>query len=417
MKYNKSLFLVLLFSLGAVTACGKGGEEPAPFNPGATDVVIPDVNINDEFFNHEKTYPETLLMNYRQVSLLADPEDAQQLRPLGQFKYDNSNLSFVSADPTIATVSDDGLITGIAKGKTSVTVSDKDNADLKIVIPVTVNDEIIDDPATTDVDERIEAAKPFKDVQEDIKGVVDYEMYEKSVYKNNALKSYSRWDQQLTASYDDAYMRIKETDADSLTFDGAIDHTKYEWVFYTDDFFDTYVFHQTGEVKNYFKIATQSYMGENRYQPIFDLLANLFTSGSDIFTNTIKNASLEQFVDFATNDYSNVTNKLYGTTGEGNMFLACTYTFTDTATQDDETRYGIPYGTSMPTAYDFRYIIENNQQIGYNMHITTTYSIGSDEYTELYDIDHLYERIDEQKSQIYKPNKKDYTEVYNIFDV
>lgn len=415
MKYNKSLFLVLLFSLGAATACG--GEEPAPFNPGPTDVVIPDININEEFFNHEKTYPNSLLMNYRQVSLLADPEDAQQLRPLGQFNYDNSNLSFVSADPAIATVSEDGLITGIAKGKTTVTVSDKDNADLKIVIPVTVNDEIIDDPATTDVDERIEAAKPFKQITEEIKGVVDYEMYEKSIYVNNKLKSYSRWDQQLTASYDDAYMRILETDADSLTFDGAIDHTKYEWVFYTDAFYDTYIFHQTGEVKNYFKIATQSYMEGERYQPILDILANLFTSGSAIFSNTLENASLKQFVDFATNDYSNVTNKLYGTTGEGNMLLACTYTFTDTATQDDETRYGIPYGTSMPTAYNFRYIIENNQQVGYNIHITTTYSIGSDAYTELYDIDHLYEKIDEQKSQIFKPNKKDYTEVYSVFDV
>lgn len=416
MKYNKSIFIALLFSLTAVTACEKGEE--VPFNPGPTDIVIPDINIGEEVFNHEKTYPEKLLMNYRQISLLADEEDAQQLRPLGQFNYDNSNLSFVSGDPEIATVSEDGLVTGIAKGRTIVTVSDKDNANLKLEIPVIVNEEIVDDPTTTRVDERIAAAEKFKSVDEsNLKAIVDNEMYEKSLYKNNVLKSYSRWDQQLTASYDDAYFRILETDADSLTFDGATDYTKYEWVFYTDAFFDTYIFHQTGEVKNYFKIATQSYMEGEKYQPIFDILANLFVSGSDIFTNTVNNAKLEQFLDLATSGYSNVTNMLFGTTGEKNMLFACEYSFTDSASQDDETRYGIPYGTSMPTTYHFRYIVDNNQVIGYSLRSISTYSIGEDKYTEVLDIDHCYERIDEEKSQIYKPNKKDYTEVYGVFDV
>ena len=416
MKYNKSLFIALLFSLTAVTACENGEE--VPFNPGPTDIVIPDINATESVENYHKSNPDKLLLNHRVVSLLAAEDDAQQLRPLDQFNYDNSNLSFVSADPEIATVSDDGLITGIAKGNTIVTVSDKDNAELKVEIPVIVNDEILDDESTTRVDERIAAAEKFKNIDEsNLKAVVDNEMYEKSVYKNGVLKKYSRWDQQLTASYDDAYMRILETDADSVTENGAIDHTKYEWVFYTDAFFDTYIFHQTGEVKNYFKIATQSYMDGERYQPIFDILANLFTSGSSIFTNTVKNATLEEFVDLATSGYSNVTNMLFGTTGEKNMLFACSYTFTDSASQDDETRYGIPFGTIMPTQYNFRFIVENNQLLAYSIHIITTYNIGSDAYTELYDIDHLYERIDEQKSQIYKPNKKDYTEVYSVFDV
>ena len=186
MKYNKSIFIALLFSLTAVTACEKGEE--VPFNPGPTDIVIPDINIGEEVFNHEKTYPEKLLMNYRQISLLADEEDAQQLRPLGQFNYDNSNLSFVSGDPEIATVSEDGLVTGIAKGRTIVTVSDKDNANLKLEIPVIVNEEIVDDPTTTRVDERIAAAEKFKSVDEsNLKAIVDNEMYEKSLYKNNVL--------------------------------------------------------------------------------------------------------------------------------------------------------------------------------------------------------------------------------------
>ena len=420
MKYNKALLLTLLFSIASVTACDKTPEE---IKPGPTDIVIPDINVHEEVFNHEQTFPEKLILNHRMISLLADPQDAQQIRMLDQFNYDNSNLTFVSANPEIATVSETGLVTGVSVGETTVTVTDKDNAELKVVIPVIVNEEIVDDPATTDTDERLAAAAPFKDIDEtNLKAIVDNEMYEKSVYKvdaegNDILHSYSRWDQQLTASYDDAYMRILETDADSLTENGAVNYTKYEWVFYTDAFFDTYIFHQSGEVKNYFKVATQSYMEGERYQPIFDILANLFTSGSAIFTNTITNATMETFVDFATNDYSNVTNKLYGTTGEGNMLLACTYTFTDTATQDDETRYGIPYGTKIPNSYDFRFIIKDNQQAAYSIVNTATYSIGSQNYKEVYHIDHLYERIDEQKSQIFKPNKKDYTEVYSVFDV
>ena len=418
MKYNKTLFLTLLTSLVLVTACGENEESN---QPGPSNIVIPDINVTESVANVHTTYPETLLLNFRQISLLADPEDAQQIRPLDQFNYDNSNLSFVSGNTSIATVSETGLVTGIAPGKTEITVSDKDNADLKIVVPVTVNEEIVDDPTTEGVDERLEAAKPFKDVEENIKAIVDNEMYEKSIYKEvqgqNVLQKYARWDEQYTVSYDDAYMRIKETDADSLTENGAIDYTKYEWIFYTDAFFDTYVFHQTGETKNFLKIPTQSYMQGERYQPIFDLLDNLFTSGSDVFTITLNNSTLETFVDFATNDYSNVTDKLYGTTGEGNMMLACTYTFTDSATQDDETRYGIPYGTTMPNKYEFRFIVEDNRLAGYNLHNTVTYEIGNDKYTEIYDIDHLYEKVDEQKSQIYKPNKKDYTEVYSVFDV
>lgn len=418
MKNKKVFLLISLISITYLVGCKK--EEESLF-------TAPDVA--DSVDKTAKTYPDELLVNHRLASLVKG--EKYELRPLRQFNYDGSNLTYISKDPSIASVDANGLVEGLSAGETEITIADKDNPAFATTIKVIVHAKIDQNRAT-------ELSDAFKLVnEEDVNSVVDYELYEKTIYKvdgegenaKETMLSYDRYDQRMSVSYDDAYFRIWETDAEIKTANGSIDFTNYEWIFYTNAFFDSYVYHQTGDVKNYYKAQTQSYMqiknpttGEitegKRIDPLNDILDNLFVSGHEIMTNNLDNAKVSKFADMITADYSNVSDKFLGSRGSGEVLFGCTISFaSETADQDTETRYGIPFGTPTPAIQSSRYVVKNNKLVAASHHIDETYTIGEDEYLEVYDIDHLYSEIDENKSQIYVPNRKDYTEVERLFAV
>ena len=106
----------------------------------------------------------------------------------------------------------------------------------------------------------------------------------------------------------------------------------------------------------------------------------------------------------------------YGSLGDGQMIYGCTVHFDDeTADQDTETRYGIPYGTPTPATQAMRYAVKDNRVIALAIHLEETYTIGEDNYVEIYDIDHTYYDFDEDT--LYIPNKKDYTLVDSLFSI
>ena len=224
----------------------------------------------------------------------------------------------------------------------------------------------------------------------------------------------------MTASKEDAYFRIWETDAEIKADDAAMDFTSYEWIFNTNVFYDTYMYHTSGDKKTYLPVATQSYMSDdNRVKPLIDILDNLFTSGSGIFNNTFDNASLADMSDRIGASGSNVSNVYYGSYDAQNLVFSYKATFEDTADLDDENRYGIPCGTALHQTQILRYVCVNNRIVAFDIDITQDYTneITGDEYHEVWQMYHTFEDVDEQKSQIYIPNKKDYTRVDDIFDL
>ena len=378
-------------------------------NPGPTPITLPEADETKEFDNTVPYYPQEILLNHRLASILINEE--YQLAPIGQYKYDGSTLQYVSKDPSIVTVDETGLLKGVKAGKTEVEVSDKNNPNLKTTVPVTVNKECDEDDAA-----KISAALAAID-ESGLNQLVDNEMYEKRVYKNGEMIRYDRFDQRMTISLPDGYFRIWETDAEIKTQNGSVDYTNYEWIFHTNRFFDTYIYHTTGNLNNYLRVPTQSFMDEGvRIAPVYEILDNIFTSGREILDNNIKNAKLSDFADTIAADYSNVTNKKLGSNGEGQCIFACDISFAnETADQDDESRYGIPFGTPMPAVQSMRYVVENNKLIGYSVHLVSDYEIDGVPYQDVYDIDHKYDEFTAEK--VYDPDRSTYTQVFDLFDL
>lgn len=378
-------------------------------NPGPTPITLPEADETKEFDNTVPYYPKEILLNHRLASILINEE--YQLAPIGQYKYDGSTLQYVSKDPSIVTVDETGLLKGIKAGKTEVEVSDKNNPNLKTTVPVTVNKECDEDEAAT-ISEALAAID-----ESGLNQLVDNEMYEKRVYKNGEMIRYDRFDQRMTISLPDGYFRIWETDAEIKTQNGSADYTNYEWIFHNNRFFDTYIYHTTGNLNNYLRVPTQSFMDEGvRIAPVYEILDNIFTSGREILDKNIKNAKLSDFTDTITADYNNVTNKKLGSNGEGQCIFACDISFAnETADQDDESRYGIPFGTPMPAVQSMRYVVENNKLIGYSVHLVSDYEIDGVPYQDVYDIDHKYDEFTAEK--VYDPDRSTYTQVFDLFDL
>ena len=389
-------------------------------NPGPTPIILPEPNFEDEIDNSKKNLPSEVLVNRRIVSVLID--QTFQLETLAQFGYSGKNVNFVSNDESIATVSENGLITGKASGETVVVVSDKDYPNIKTEVRVIVSPEITADEA---VDLKTRAGGfSEKAKAENLRAIIDHEMYVKTIYKNGVMHTYNQWDQHLTVSKDDAYFRIKETDANIIADNGSIDFKDYEYIFETNQYYDTYIFHTVGDTKNYLLAPTQSYMsGNDRTAPLIDVLDNFFTSGARLLSQTLENATLSDAISSVGSTYR--LNPSYGSRGEGCLQFSSSNIYEmQTADLDDESRYGIPYGTPLPYYETLTYTIEDNKVIALVVELEVEYDVGNDHYRLVSTSYHTYEDVvdkdtDPQKynSQIFIPNKKDYTLVQDIFDL
>ena len=435
-----------------------------PVDPVTTDIIIPDVEA-EENFPEAAPYSDKLLLNTRALALAVDngsnaDYSTKQLRGLPRALQAGNDLSFKSLDETVASVDANGNVKGLKAGHTSIEVADKAHPDVKVSVPVDVfngllpgipginyTQEEIDaaqegDPAygkTTD-DYKVEpiendqaqidavAAEIAKIDDSGLTEIVDHSIREMSTYKNGKLIQYSVWDENLVCSQDEAYFRIYETDGDTKTENGAMTFTDMEWIFNTNQYYDTYVFHTKGDVKNYYPVSTVDYMPEdssvnNRTAPLFDILDNIFTSGHDIFTNTLENSRItSETTDLITKDYSNVERNYAGyLPGSTNDFLIdCTILFEDeTADQEDETNYGIPFGTKMPATQRMIYNIKDGKLVSFRIELIQNYSFGGDTYQKLWYIDHVYERITDENrdTYIFIPDKSQYTLVDYLFAI
>lgn len=446
MKLNKVLFLSLV-SIASLAACNTKTSSTAsteapessipssaptstssvpsgPVAPENTDIVLPNKESETEI-KGEAAFGNELLLNHRYISVSVgeEPSVSSNIRGLARALSPANNLEYKIKDTNIATVDAEGNVVGVAQGETVLEVSDKNHPELKQSVPVYVFSAVRQ--RTTKATVTALSAVDEKGLNE----IVDHELYEKSVYKNGSLHMYKAWDQNFVCSKTEGYFRLYETDGDIKTDDGAISFKNYDWIFHNNEFFDTTVYHNVSGVKTRFPVSMTSYLGQARITPVLDILDNMFTSGREIFTNTMSNCKLESALDYQISKYSNVFPIYFGAVvdeeeiaAKDTALFGIKITFDDTATQEDESNYGIPYGTPTPTTYNIVFTIRDNKLLGYYNHGVTTYKIGDDEYKEVYDIDHYYERITEENRDkfIFVPDteqQKAYSEVDNLFDL
>lgn len=419
--------------------------------PVPSEVIIPSDD-GGTSYPADKPYSDYLLLNYSNVSLtLGNAADSSiTLRGLPRPLQPANNLAFRSLDASVASVDANGKVTAEGIGQTSIEVSDKDHPDVKKLIPVNVFGNLVpwvpeveDDPDTPEDETAAEIPNDRLKIEQitnqlaaddaPVTEIIDHELREMSTYKNGVRQFYNVWDEVLVASQDEAYFRITETDGDTKTEDGAMTFEDSEWIFNTNKFYDTYVFHTLHGTKNYYPVSTVNYMPDDpnvnkRYVPMFEILDNLFTIGHEIFTDTLENASLEDCLDISLKDYSNVVKTCMGgmLDADGNVastkdfFFDCVLDFDDeTADQDDETQSGVPYGTPMPATQRMIYTVKDSKLVNFRIELIQNYSFGGDNYQKIYYIDHSYERITDanRDAALFIPDASQYTLVDYLFAI
>ena len=432
---NKFFLLTALTVVATLAGCqNKGGssalssviDNSSDFNssssetikvePISTDIYFPTQESSRDIPGDSVYAADKLLLNHRLVGVGIDEE--VPLKGLKQVGNSGENLSFTSADPAIATVNENGLIKGIKKGVTSIEVADKDNPDLKKSVPVYVGEKMSTRPR-----ERLLTALGEVD-ETKLTEVAEHELYERTVYKNGKLYRYDCADEHLIASYDDAYFSVSGDEAEIKAEEGSLDFSKFAWIFNTNDYYDTYIYHQIGDFKNYLPISTVDYMGEKRYVPMLDVIDNIFVAGRKIFTNIFAtdaiSAKMTRMLYFANGSMTD-SSEFYSFE-DNSLLYNCTMALSasgNTADLDDESNYGIPYGTPMPGIQKLRFVVKNKQLLSCAIYVEETYKIGDDQFKEILEIDYTFDRItnDNRDSFIIIPDTKEYTRVDSVFDV
>lgn len=426
MKNNKVLFLTSLLAIATLAGCGTKTSSKADDGV-PTSMLFPEASDVQGYDNDNVKFPEELLVNHRVAALMVN--ETLQLEATEQFGYAANNVKYEVKDATVATVSENGLITGLKAGETEIVVTDKNNPEFKRTVPVAVYGQV----ASADVLGITSALKAYEN-EHPVKEVVQRKRITRTFAKRPYVEpvegapendtpytvfSADYSDEMMVFSVEDAYLRILETDSEVRVTDGAVDFTTYDWIFHTNRYYDTLVYHQQGDAKTFYAAATQDYMDAGvRSAPLYDVLDNLFTVGHTFFENQLDNASFADIADIAENDYNNVEDKKVGSIGDGSLFVHGILTFKDsTADNDDERNYGIPVGTPTPTTQDSTWIVKDNKVEAIYFYLVQDYIIDDYEYQMIMDIDIKIDELSADRSEIYVPARDGYQTVDYLFAI
>ena len=426
MKNKKVLFLTSLLAVATLAGCGTKTSSKADDGV-PTSMILPEASEVEGYDNDNVKFPEELLVNHRVAALMVN--ETLQLEATEQFGYAANNVKYEVKDATVATVSENGLVTGLKAGETEIVVTDKSNPDFKRTVPVAVYGQV----ASADVLGITTALKAYE-TEHPVKEVVQRKRITRTFAKRPYVEpvegapendtpytvfSADYSDEMMVFSVEDAYLRMLETDSEVRVTDGSVDFTTYDWIFHTNRYYDTLVYHQQGDAKTFYAAATQDYMDAGvRSAPLYDVLDNLFTVGHDFFLNQLDNASFGDITDIAENDYNNVEDKKVGSIGDGSLFVHGILTFNDsTADNDDERNYGIPVGTPTPTTQDSTWIVKDNKVEAIYFYLVQDYIIDDYEYQMIMDIDIKIDELSADRSEIYVPARDEYQTVDYLFAI
>ena len=426
MKNKKVLFLTSLLAVATLAGCGTKTSSKADDGV-PTSMILPEASEVEGYDNDNVKFPEELLVNHRVAALMVN--ETLQLEATEQFGYAANNVKYEVKDATVASVSENGLITGLKAGETEIVVTDKNNPEFKRTVPVAVYGQV----ASADVLGITTALKAYEN-EHPVNEVVQRKRITRTFAKRPYVEpvegapendtpytvfSADYSDEMMVFSVEDAYLRMLETDSEVRVTDGAVDFTTYDWIFHTNRYYDTLVYHQQGDAKTFYAAATQDYMDAGvRSAPLYDVLDNLFTVGHTFFENQLDNASFKDIADIAENDYSNVEDKKVGSIGDGSLFVHGVLTFKDsTADNDDERNYGIPVGTPTPTTQDSTWIVKDNKVEAIYFYLVQDYIIDDYEYQMIMDIDIKIDELSADRSEIYVPARDEYQTVDYLFAI
>lgn len=167
--------------------------------------------------------------------------------------------------------------------------------------------------------------------------------------KNGKVFESTISDETYVVSKENAFFLIDSYDTYVKTEGGSESYEKSAWIIYTDEYYDTYLFHQNGDNKTYMVADSTSFIsqGKTRYQAACAVLDSLFKSGSGFLTRNFDDVLGKSNGDPITSGAVSSSTRR-GILGEDGLIISYGDTYHQTADRDDEDDYYIPAGT----AYD-----------------------------------------------------------------
>lgn len=415
---NKKLrFIVPIVCVLTLSGCYGRSGKAEPTSPSRPSIPVPTVkDFNEIRLNRLNV---GLVVTANEDGSYSDGESFQLEATTYPRQKATPTLLYSSSNEKVAKVSKSGLISAVAPGKCEVTVS-SENGEVTAKVPVYVDQFQSSVSRITKVANNIKTAQAEAEISKNLDKLELNEI--RNVYrtKNGATIHSEVEFEKMVISKSEAYFLIDSTYDEVLTEGGTPETSNYSWLIYTNQYYDTYLFHTSGDTKNYMVADSTSFIdqGKTPYDAMCAVLDSLFVSGSGIATrnytdvlgtstggalssSTIKGAS--KFPHRGTRDDNEIMYKVFDTIED--------YA---TADMDDENDNYIPYGTSYDLLIGHEFIVTDNIVKSDLIYQAYEWDYEDSSYSYVFEIEEDYKIKD---VELFYPNLEEYSKVDNIYDL
>ena len=395
MKKHVTLLMSAVAIL-SLSACAKKGSDILPSGKyGETD--FPGKGYTDRDYIALKH----LVMNIkagesRQIDIETFPES-----------YALTSLEFVSKNSAVATVNENGVVTGVASGIADIEVNAKDGSfSNKVRVAVSKRSSAEESKDVMDAIQANYDDPSYKSPTKMIRYEYSVESYECEGVRDHAMESYE------IMGYDanEGYFFVEGPTLYYKTPQGHPELADGKWIFYPiNQGVKTRLIHITPTSKNYFDINTAGYDSYDRI--IRDIMNFFFVSGEKILTNM-----LEDFEGIKTFGYAS-DSTIYAVNDNSILIDLTEAGSNQVVDADDEINYyDIPADTVYSYSFREQILHSGNRARGVDIEMTMYYERDGKDWTRTFNRSQLMDD-DFEVQKIQNPKDNGFQAVDSIYDL
>ena len=319
-------------------------------------------------------------------------------------------VTWVSSEPSVASVDDSGLVTALSEGVTIIKATSEAGKEATCRVVVN-NTNVLLSQAAKSAKKILETQR--SDSFEPVSTLCLVEEYIATKSRDGVVISQSKFDQNMWASVNNAYFRITSNDEDIKTSGGSVVPSYTSYIFYTTNDYLSYVFCNSDGKNNYMSLdqAFLVDLGKSPFDGLSEILQSFFVAGSSIMTRQFEDILGQDKLD---NGYGSP--KYKGSLGEDSGEFAFNQVSTSGGriSAADEADMGIPAGTIVQITDDIRYLWEDNLLSAKLIDEKITYELDGHSYVEQYIVNYYFQG---RNVELLWPEMQSYSLVDSIFDL
>lgn len=320
-------------------------------------------------------------------------------------------IHWISSNPSVATVDQNGKVRAVGEGTAEISVCNEDET-IKESVHIVVNNmngQKISYCNTRQDD--IFATQKSKSFEvPDV--ITSYETFCQTTEKNGVLLSKTYFTQDITTSKKKAFIQLDIDETKWKCEGGSPENTQMQYVFYTTEQYETYLFKTSGITKNYLSVNQSEFIGQDKLNALKSVCNNFFTSGEKILNENYDDILMQNTAGWLR---SATENPHYGRIQNvpGQLAFDVNATYQETASAEDENDLYIPAGTKYTFDVYDRFLFEDYLCTGKYVEQTAKYTLDGDEYVVKMVVDTYFKT----GAEIETPNKDNYAKVDSIFNL